>query len=55
MKVGAIANSPTRMFRDAADLQYLLAVPGIDDNRTREFFEKAGLLELLGRLRPPRG
>jgi hypothetical protein len=55
MKVGAIANSPTRVFRDAADLQFLLAVPGIDDNRIREFFEKAGLLELLGRLRPPRG
>jgi hypothetical protein len=55
MKVAAIARQPTRVFRDGADLQYLLAVPGIDDNRVREFFEGAGLLELLGRLRPPSG
>ena len=55
MKVSAIAQQPTRVFRDGADLQYLLAVPGIDDNRVREFFEKAGLLELLGRLRPRQG
>jgi hypothetical protein len=55
MKVVAIAQQPTRVFRDGADLQFLLAVPGIDDNRVREFFESAGLMELLGRLRPPRG
>jgi hypothetical protein len=54
MKVQAVAGSPTRVFRDGADLQFLLAVPGIDDNRVREFFESAGLLELLGRLRPRR-
>lgn len=54
MKVGAIANRPTRVFRDGADLQHLLAVPGIDDNKIYGFFERAGLLELLGRLRPPR-
>ncbi|HQQ78222.1 MAG TPA: hypothetical protein PLB01_12785 [Thermoanaerobaculia bacterium] len=54
MKVQAVASSPTRVFRDGADLQFLLKVPGIDDNRVREFFEGAGLLELLGRLRPRR-
>ncbi len=53
MKVAAIAQQPTRVFRDGADLQHLLAVPGIDDNRVRGFFESAGLLELLGRLRTP--
>jgi hypothetical protein len=54
MKVQAVASAPTRVFRDGADLQFLLEVPGIDDNRVREFFEGAGLLELLGRLRPRR-
>ena len=54
MKVQAVASRPTRVFRDGADLQFLLEVPGIDDNRVREFFEAAGLLELLGRLRRPR-
>jgi hypothetical protein len=54
MKVQAVASSPTRVFRDGADLQFLLEVPGIDDNRVRECFEGAGLLELLGRLRPRR-
>lgn len=54
MKVQAVASKPTRVFRDGADLQFLLEVPGIDDNRVREFFEGAGLLELLGRLRPRR-
>ncbi|MGA7990680.1 MAG: nucleotidyl transferase AbiEii/AbiGii toxin family protein [Thermoanaerobaculia bacterium] len=52
MKVQAVTSRPTRIFRDGADLQFLLEVPGIDDNRVREFFESAGLLELLGRLRP---
>lgn len=52
MKVQAVSSRPTRVFRDGSDLQFLLDVPGIDDNRVREFFEDAGLLELLGRLRP---
>ena len=54
MKVQAVASRPTRVFRDGADLQFLLEIPGIDDNRVHEFFEGAGLLELLGRLRPRR-
>ena len=54
MKVQAISSSPTRVFRDGEDLQFLLSIPEIDDNRVREFFEAAGLVELLGRLRPPR-
>lgn len=50
-KLQAIVNRPTRVFLDGADLQFLLKVPGIDDNRVRGYFEEAGLLELLERLR----
>ena len=54
MKVRSIQSRPTRVFRDGADLEYLLRFPGLDDNEARGFFEKAGLLDLYGRLRRPR-
>jgi hypothetical protein len=54
MKVRSIQSQPTRVFRDGADLEYLLKFPGLDDNEARGFFERAGLLELYGRLRRSR-
>lgn len=51
MKVRGIQNQPTRVFRDAADLQHLLRIPGLDDNQVREAFAKSDLLDLLERLR----
>lgn len=51
MKVRSIQSRPTRVFRDGADLEYLLRFPGLDDNEARGFFERAGLLELYNRLR----
>ena len=51
MKVKAIRNRPTRVFRDAEDLRVLLALDGLDENAARESFARAGLLELWERLR----
>jgi hypothetical protein len=50
MKVKAVRNDPTRVFRDAEDLRYLLRLPGIDENDVRATFERAGLLDLHARL-----
>jgi hypothetical protein len=50
MKVRSIQSRPTRIFRDGADLEYLLRFPGLDDNEARGFFERAGLIELYDRL-----
>ena len=52
MKVRSIQSQPTRVFRDGADLQHLLTLPGLDHNEVRGYFEKAGLGELYRKLRP---
>lgn len=44
MKVHAIKNDPTRLFRDMADLQVLMSLPGLDDARVRHYFERSGLM-----------
>ncbi len=54
MKVRSIQSRPTRVFRDGADLEQLLRISDLDDNEARGFFERAGLIELYDRLRPPR-
>ena len=51
MKLKAIRNQPTRVFRDGEDLRLLLSLPGIDENDIRESFERSGLLELYYRLK----
>lgn len=50
MKVQAVRNDPTRIFRDSEDLRLLLRLPGINENDVRDTFERAGLIELHGRL-----
>ena len=51
MKVRAIRNRPTRVFRDAEDLRVLLGLGVLDRNAARESFVRGGLLELWERLR----
>ncbi len=51
MKVKAIREQPTRVFRDAEDLRVLLSLPDLDENAVRETFERAGLGELHARIK----
>jgi hypothetical protein len=41
MKVHAMKNDPARTLRDLADVQHLLAVPGVDRDEVRGYFERA--------------
>lgn len=51
MKVHAMKNDPARTLRELADIQALLAVPGIDADEVRGYFERAGLLDRYDELR----
>ena len=44
MKVQAMKNDPSRTFRDLADIQALLELPGVDENEVRGYFQRHGLL-----------
>jgi hypothetical protein len=45
MKVLAMKNDPSRTFRELADIQQLLTLPGIDVDVVRRAFEQHGLTE----------
>jgi hypothetical protein len=45
MKVLAMKNDPSRALQEMADIQFLLTVPGIDEEAVRSHFERHGLLE----------
>jgi len=45
LKVFAMKNDPERSFREMADLQYLLKLPGLDLEEIRGYFEKYGQME----------
>jgi Nucleotidyl transferase AbiEii toxin, Type IV TA system len=45
MKVVAMKNDPQRIYRDMADIRFLLSLPGVDRGEVRAQFEKHGLLE----------
>jgi len=45
LKVFAMKNDPSRSFREMADIQHLLGIPGIDRDEVRIYFEKYGLME----------
>jgi hypothetical protein len=45
LKVFAMKNDPERTFREMADLQYLLKLPGLDLEEIRGYFEKYGQME----------
>jgi hypothetical protein len=43
MKVDEMKSDPTRTFKERADVQYLVQLPGVDDAEIRRYFDKAGL------------
>jgi hypothetical protein len=45
LKVFAMKNDPERVFREMADLQFLLRLPGLDVEEIRGYFEKYGQME----------
>lgn len=45
MKVHAMKNDPSRTLQEMADIQFLLRLPGIDEEEVRAYFERSGLLE----------
>lgn len=45
MKVQAMKNDPARSFRELADIQFLLGLPGVDEGEVQGYFEKSGLGE----------
>ena len=45
LKVFAMKNDPERSFREMADLQYLLELPGLDLEEIRGYFEKYEQME----------
>jgi hypothetical protein len=51
MKVLAMKNDPMRTFQEMADLQHILALPGIDAEEIRGYFERHGLSEKYDEIR----
>jgi hypothetical protein len=45
MKVQAMRNDPGRTLQEMADIQFLLRIPGVDEEEIRDYFGRAGLLE----------
>ena len=45
MKIFAMKNDPSREYQEMADLQFLLALPGVDKEEIKGYFEKYGLGE----------
>lgn len=43
MKIHAMKSDPSRTFKELADIQFLLGLPGIDEQEIRGCFEKEGL------------
>lgn len=58
MKILAMHNDPARRLQDLADLRHLAALPGVDREEIRRYFERYDLLdayeELARELPPPR-
>jgi len=50
LKVFAMKNDPKRSFREMADIQHLLELPGIDRDEVRGYFEKFGQRERFDEL-----
>jgi len=44
MKIFSMKNDPSRTFQEMADIQFLLGLPGINQEEVRGYFEKYGLL-----------
>jgi hypothetical protein len=55
MKVQAIKSDPRRTLQDLADIQALLTLPGVDEERVRGYFLKHGLVARFEELQRARG
>lgn len=51
MKIHAIKNDPSRTFRELADIQFLLGLPGVDAEEIRRYFNESGLIELYDEIK----
>lgn len=51
MKILAMSNDPSRTYKELADLQFILGLPGIDEDLIREQFERYGLRERFNELK----
>ncbi len=45
LKVLAMKNDPSRTFREMADIQFLMGLPGIDEEMVKGYFRQKGLLD----------
>ncbi len=45
MKIHAMKNDPSRVFREMADIQFLMRLPGVDRGQIRGYFEESRQLE----------
>jgi hypothetical protein len=54
MKIHAIKNDTKSIFKELEDIQFLLALPGVEEQEVRDYFEKAGLLERFNELKKMR-
>lgn len=54
MKVHAMKQRPMRLLIDAPDIAYLMALPGVDQKRVREYFSQQGLLKIYDELEKER-
>jgi len=45
MKIQAMKNDPERTYQEMADIQFLLRLPGINEEEIRGYFDKQGLLD----------
>jgi hypothetical protein len=55
MKIHALKNDPGRRFRELADIEQILSLPGIDREEIRQYFEKSGLKDLYEGLQSETG
>jgi hypothetical protein len=44
MKILAMKNDPTRVFREMEDIRYLMGLEAVDRDRVKPYFEKHGLM-----------
>lgn len=54
MKVHAMKQKPMRVLIDAPDIAFLMALPGVDQTRVREYFTQHGLLKIYDELEKER-
>jgi hypothetical protein len=55
MKVQAMKENPARTLQDLADIESLLALPGVDEQEIRRYFERHGLAAKFEQLKRARG